>query len=96
MIGTMSQMQQQNAGSDARLVRPSPREREAIKSLLQMKPRPKTLNDADMKYLKELLNKPVWLGAEGRIMHEIWTEVTGHEWPSPADIEEGAAMPESK
>jgi hypothetical protein len=80
----MNQMQQQNALSDTRLVRPTPHEREAIRSILQMKPRPKTLNEADIKFLQDLLNKAAWCGAEGRIMHEIWTEVTGEAWSTGA------------
>ena len=62
------------------LVRPSPRERDAIGEVLMTKPRPKTLTEADMKLLKELLNKPTWFGFEQRIVHDIWAEVTGKEW----------------
>ena len=46
----------------AQLVRPSAREREAVSQLLATKPRPKTLKDADIKYLKDLLNKAAWVG----------------------------------
>ena len=66
--------------SDSKIVRPSLREREAISQLLATKPRPKTLNDADIKYPKDLLDKTTWFGFERRIMHEIWTEVSGKEW----------------
>lgn len=65
---------------DSQIIRPSPKEREAISQLLATKPRPKTLNDADIKYLKDLLDKTIWFGFEQRIMHEIWTEVSGKEW----------------
>ena len=33
-----------------------------------------------MKYLKNLLAKPAWVGFERRIVHEMWTEVSGKEW----------------
>jgi glucose-6-phosphate-specific signal transduction histidine kinase len=64
----------------SQIVRPSPRERDAVSQLLTTKPRPKTLKDADMKYLKDLLDKPAWFGFERRIVHEMWTEVSGKEW----------------
>jgi hypothetical protein len=64
----------------SQLVRPSPRERDAVSQLLMAKPRPKTLKDADMKYLKGLLDKAAWFGFERRIVHEMWTEVSGKEW----------------
>ena len=64
----------------SQIVRPSPRERDAVSQLLTIKPRPKTLKDADMKYLKSLLDKPAWFGFERRIVHEMWTEVSGKEW----------------
>jgi hypothetical protein len=64
----------------SQIVRPSPRERDAVSQLLTIKPRPKTLKDADMKYLKDLLDKPAWFGFERRIVHEMWTEVSGKEW----------------
>ena len=63
----------------SQIVQPSPRERAAVIQLLTTKPRPKTLKDADMKYLKDLLNKPAWVGFERRIVHEMWTEVSGTE-----------------
>ena len=62
------------------LVRPSPRERDAVSQLLMTNPRPKTLKDADMKYLKDLRDKAAWFGFERRIVHEMWTEITGKEW----------------
>ena len=46
----------------SQMVRPSPRERDAVSQLLTAKPRPKTLKDADIKYLKDLLNKAAWVG----------------------------------
>ena len=39
------------------------------------KPHPKTLTDADIKYLKDLLDKAARLSFE-----RIWTEVSGKEW----------------
>jgi len=70
----------QSALNDQKLFRPTPQEREAINKLLDMKPRPKTFNEADVTYLKALLNKAAWLGIERRIMHKIWSEVTGKPW----------------
>jgi len=64
----------------SQIVRPSPRERDVVSQLLTIKPRPKTLKDADIKYLKDLLNKAAWVGFERRIVHEMWTEVSGKEW----------------
>ncbi len=64
----------------SQLVQPSPRERDAISQLLIAKPRPKTLKDADMKYLRGLLDKTAWFGFERRAVHEMWTEVSGKEW----------------
>mgnify|MGYP000316901638 CR=1 FL=1 len=64
----------------SQLVRPSARERDAVSQLLTTKPRPKTLKDADIKYLNDLLNKAAWVGFERRIVHEMWTEVSGKEW----------------
>ena len=64
----------------SQMVRPSPRERDAVRQLLTAKPRPKTLKDADIKYLKDLLNKAARVGFERRIVHEMWTEVSGKEW----------------
>ena len=69
----------------SQMVRPSPREREAIHQLLALKPRPKTLKDADMKYLQDLRDKATWFGLDQRMVHEIWAEVSGKEW---RDIEE--------
>jgi len=54
-----------------------------------MRPRPKTLTDADIKFLKELLGKPVWYGFEQRIVHKVWAEVSGKEWGN----NEGAESP---
>jgi hypothetical protein len=64
----------------SQMVRPSPREREAIYQMLALKPRPKTLKDADMKYLQNLRNKGTWYGFEQRMVHEIWADVNGKEW----------------
>jgi hypothetical protein len=76
----------------SQLVRPSQRERDAISEVLMTKPRPKTLTDADMKLLKELLNKPTWFGFEQRIVHDIWAEVSGKKWPDT----DGAVSPRNK
>ena len=65
----------------SQIVRPSPRERDAVIQLLAIKPRPRTLKDADMKYLNDLRDKPAWFGFERRIVREMWTEVSGKEWP---------------
>lgn len=83
----LQQMQQEQATRrEHMLVRPTPQEREAVRALINMKPRPKTFTEADMKYLKGLLDKPAWLGGEQRIMHEMWTEGTGKQWePRDAD-----------
>jgi hypothetical protein len=78
VIGQASRQGQALEGTQ--IVRPSPRERAAISQLLTTTPRPKTLKDADIKYLEDLLNKAAWFGFERRIVHEIWTEVSGKEW----------------
>ena len=65
----------------AQIVRPSPRERDAVIQLLAIKPRPQTLKDADVKYLKDLRDKPAWFSFERRIVREMWTGVSGKEWP---------------
>jgi hypothetical protein len=64
----------------SQMVRPSPREREAIHQLLALTPRPKTLKDADVKYLQDLRDKSTWFGFDQRMVHEIWAEVNGKEW----------------
>jgi hypothetical protein len=64
----------------SQMVRPSPREREAIYQMLALKPHPKTLKDADMKYLQKLRDKGTWYGFEQRMVHEIWADVNGKEW----------------
>lgn len=61
-------------------VHPSPREREAVHQLLALKPRPKTLKEADIRFLEELRNKGTWFGLDQRMVHEIWAEVNGMEW----------------
>jgi hypothetical protein len=65
------------------LVQPSPKERAVVSQMLTTKPRPKTLNDADIKYLNDLLHKAAWFGFERRIVHKMWTEVSGKEWHDP-------------
>jgi hypothetical protein len=62
------------------MVRPSPKEREAVHQMLALKPRPKTLKDADMKFLQGLRDKASWFVLDQRMVHEIWAEVTGKEW----------------
>ncbi|HSL03802.1 MAG TPA: hypothetical protein VK901_09730 [Nitrospiraceae bacterium] len=64
----------------SQMVRPSPREREAIYQLLALTPRPKSLKGADVKYLQDLRNKGTWFGFDQRMVHEIWAEVNGKEW----------------
>ena len=65
---------------DAQMVQPSPKERAVVSQMLTTKPRPKTLKDADLKYLNDLLHKAAWYGFERRIVHKMWTEVSGKEW----------------
>jgi hypothetical protein len=62
------------------MVRPSLREREAVHQMLALKPRPKTLKDADMKFLQGLRDKASWFVLDQRMVHEIWSEVHGKEW----------------
>jgi hypothetical protein len=64
----------------AQMVQPSPKERAVVSQMLTTKPRPKTLNEADLKYLNDLLHKAAWYGFERRIVHKMWTEVSGKEW----------------
>jgi len=64
----------------SQIVRPSSKEREAIYQLLALKPRPKTLKAADMKFLQGLRDKPSWFVFEQQMVHEIWAEVNGREW----------------
>ena len=65
---------------DSQMVKPTQKEREAIHQLLATKPRQKALKNADRKYLKGLLDKPAWIGFERRVVHEMWTEMSGKEW----------------
>lgn len=65
---------------DSKVVKPTQKEREAIRQLLTTNPRQKTLRNADRKYLKGLLDKAAWIGFERRIVHEMWTEMSGREW----------------
>ena len=83
---------QRGAPQGSQRVRPSPKELAAISEVLATRPRPKTLTDADIKYLKELLGKPAWYSFEQRIVHEVWTEVSGQEWRNA----EGAEIPRGK
>ena len=64
----------------SQMVRPSPREREAIYQLLALKPRPKTLKDADVKFLQGLRDKASWFVLDRQMVHEIWAEVNGKKW----------------
>ena len=64
----------------SQVVQPSPRERDAIYQLLAAKPRTKTLKEADIKYLKRLIDKATWFGFEQKVVREIWSEVSGKEW----------------
>lgn len=65
---------------DSQMVKPTQKEREAIHQLLATKPRQKALKNADRKYLKGLLDKAAWVGFERRVVHEMWTEMSGREW----------------
>ena len=69
---------------DSQMVKPTQKEREAIHQLLATKPRQKALPNADRKYLKGLLDKATWLGFERRVVHEMWTEMSGREWRDTA------------
>lgn len=69
---------------DSQMVKPTQQEREAIHQLLATKPRQKTLKNADRKYLKGLLDKAAWIGFERRIVHEMWSEMSGKEWRDTA------------
>ena len=80
LLEVLRYQQTQSALDEQKLFRPSPQEREAISKLIDLKPRPKTFNEADIKYLKALLDKAAWLGGDRRIMHEMWAEVTGKQW----------------
>lgn len=62
------------------VVRPSPREREMVHQMLALKPRPKTLKDADIRFLQGLRDKASWFVLDQRMVHEIWSEVHGKEW----------------
>ena len=85
--GKMQFLQQEQAARrEHMLVRPTPQERELVRTLINLKPRPKTFTETDMKYLKGLLDKAAWMGGEQRILHEMWTEGTGKPWgPRDAD-----------
>ena len=63
-----------------KMVRPSAKEREAVHQMLALKPRPKTLKAADMKFLQGLRDKASWFVLDQRMVHEIWSEVNGKEW----------------
>lgn len=65
---------------DSQMMKPTQKEREAIHQLLATKPPQKALKNADRKYLKGLLDKPAWIGFERRVVHEMWTEMSGKEW----------------
>ena len=82
---------QRGAPQGSQRVRPSPKELAAISEVLATRPRPKTLTDADIKYLRELLAKPAWYSFEQRIVHEVWTEVSGKEWSNT----DGAESPKN-
>jgi hypothetical protein len=65
---------------DSQMVKPTQKEREAIRQLLATHRPQQTLKNADKKYLKGLLDKAAWFGFERRIVHEMWTEMSGREW----------------
>ena len=62
------------------MVRPSPREREAVHQMLGLKLRPKTLKEADIRFLQKLRDKGTWFSFDQHMVHEIWSEVYGKEW----------------
>ena len=62
------------------MVRPSAKEREAVHQMLALKPHPKTLKDADRKFLQGLRDKASWFVLDQRMVHEMWAEVHGKEW----------------
>ena len=77
---TSQASRQRGALEGAQMVQPSPKERAVVSQMLTTKPRPKTLKDADIKYLNDLLHKAAWYGFERRSVHKMWTEVSGKEW----------------
>ena len=62
LLDTMRYLETKSAMDEQKLFRPTPQEREAVSKLIDMKPRPKTFNEADIKYLKGLLDKTSWFG----------------------------------
>lgn len=77
----VQQMQQeQTARREHMLVRPTPQEREAVRTLININPPPKTFTEADINYLKGLLDKAARMGGEQRIVHEMWKEAMGKQW----------------
>ena len=80
LIDSLRYQETKSAMDEQKLFRPTPQERDAVSKLIDIKPRPKTFIEADIKYLKGLLDKAAWLGSERRIMHAMWAEVTGKQW----------------
>ena len=76
----LNQTPRKNPFFEGGMVRPSPKEREAVYQMLALKPRPKALKDADMKLLQGLRDKASWFVLDQRMVHEIWAEVYGKEW----------------
>lgn len=80
-LATVNQMPQKGPIlEESKVVKPTQKEREAIRQLLTTNPRQKSLKNADRKYLKGLLDKAAWIGFERRIVHEMWAEMSGREW----------------
>jgi hypothetical protein len=80
-LATVNQMPQKGPIlEESKVVKPTQKEREAIRQLLTTNPRQKSLKNADRKYLKGLLDKTAWIGFERRIVHEMWAEMSGREW----------------
>ena len=76
----LNQTPRKNPFLEGAIVRPSPKEREAVHQMLALKPRPKMLKAADMKFLQGLRDKASWFVLDQRMVHEIWAEVSGKEW----------------
>ncbi len=80
LLTQLNQAPRKNPFLEGQMVRPSPRERETVHQMLALKPRPKTLKDADIRFLQGLRDKASWFVLDQRMVHEIWSEVHGKEW----------------
>ncbi len=66
---------------DRQVVHPTEDEREAVTTLLAMRPRPNSLSRAEVTFLRSLAGDRIWTGGEERTLHKIWKDVTGKSWP---------------